>query len=167
MYDWVLRTRPDMYWTAPPQWASLLALRVPKIYASHDLCTDCVQLIPAEQAETLLSIKSRIVCGFPDGSVVGGGGGAQLTVQDKKTLWAHRGPRTACCNHFEGFHTECVLNGTARSGANFPAVLLRHNHYNASCTQEQNQACALLATAKAAVQNLRSGPAPLQAVSRS
>lgn len=29
-YDWVLRTRPDMWWAEPPRWTALLASRVPK-----------------------------------------------------------------------------------------------------------------------------------------
>ena len=134
-YDWVLRTRPDMWWAEPPRWTSLLASRVPKTYGkrAYTLCTDCIQLIPSEQAAVLLSPRSRVVCGDPDGSVVGSGGGMTITQQDREQQWRNRGPRTACCNHFEGFHTQCVLNGTASAAANWPAFLLRDFHYNVSC----------------------------------
>lgn len=121
-YDWVLRARPDMQWLAAPDWAALLADRRPVLYAAgsgYTLCTDCVMLLPSERAEELLSPKSRVVCGSPDGSIVGSGHGPGTPE------WERRGPRTACCNHFEGFNSQCVLNGTHARNAVFPAVLRR------------------------------------------
>ena len=124
-YDWILRTRPDMQWVASPMWGSLLAERLPIIYSSHTLCTDCVLLLPSEKAEALLRPRSRVVCGFPDGSAFGGGGGGGRNRVSNELTWRHRGPRSACCDHFESFNTQCVFNGTAFTSANWPAILRR------------------------------------------
>jgi len=59
--------------------------------------------------------------------------GAGVSHRSANRAAHRRGPRTACCNHFEGFHTQCVLNGTASATANWPAFLLRDFHYNVSC----------------------------------
>jgi hypothetical protein len=125
-YDWILRTRPDMQWVASPTWPALLAARLPTTYKSHDLCTDCLLLVPSEQADALLRPRSRIVCGFPDGSAFGGGGGRDSS--SNELAWRSRGPRSACCNHFEGFNNQCVLNGTAYTSADWPAILRRAAH---------------------------------------
>ena len=125
-YDWILRTRPDMQWVASPTWPALLAARLPTTYKSHNLCTDCVLLVPSEQADVLLRPRSRIVCGFPDGSAFGNGGGRNSS--NNELAWRSRGPRSACCNHFEGFNSQCVLNGTAYTSALWPAILRRAAH---------------------------------------
>ena len=113
-YDWILRTRPDMQWVASPTWPALLAARLPSltICARRPPCT-----LRAGRCSSPAKVANRLW--LSDGSAFGNGGGRNIS--NNELAGEVVGLGSACCNHFEGFNSQCVLMARPT-----PVPLARH-----------------------------------------